>query len=219
VIGFLACLDHMGLFHPSLIVCNKSLMYQWKEEFVKWWPKFNVSIFHRDVMKRGESEASLINTVLKKGHILIVPYETLRTRQELFVDRDWNYVILDEGHIIRNPFTEITLTIKQFRTPNRILLTGTPIQNRLDELWSLFDFVYPGRLGVFSTHAPIHSFTVLHRIVLVVLTVKWSCFLCCCRHWRHFEMNLRDPFGMEGRQVPTQMKLKWRTNVALFFEN
>eukprot|EP01028_Stygiella_incarcerata_P000470 TRINITY_DN1065_c0_g2_i6.p1 TRINITY_DN1065_c0_g2~~TRINITY_DN1065_c0_g2_i6.p1 ORF type:complete len:920 (-),score=274.82 TRINITY_DN1065_c0_g2_i6:172-2931(-) len=151
VIGFLACLDHMGLFHPSLIICNKSLMYQWKEEIVKWWPKFNVSIFHRDIMKAGEVEASVVKNVLKKGHILIVPYETLRSRQELFVNRDWNYVILDEGHIIRNPFAEITLTIKQFRTPNRILLTGTPIQNRLDELWSLFDFVYPGRLGTLET--------------------------------------------------------------------
>ena len=54
---------------------------------------------------------------------------------------------LDEGDKIRNPDTEITIICKQLKTPHRIILTGTPIQNNLKELWSLFDFVFPGRLG------------------------------------------------------------------------
>ena len=57
------------------------------------------------------------------------------------------YVVLDEGHKIRNPDLDISLTCKMIKTVNRIILSGTPIQNNLIELWSLFDFVFPGRLG------------------------------------------------------------------------
>lgn len=60
---------------------------------------------------------------------------------------NWGYVILDEGHKIRNPDSEITLVSKQFRTLHRIIMSGSPLQNKLVELWSLFDFVYPGKLG------------------------------------------------------------------------
>lgn len=60
---------------------------------------------------------------------------------------DWHYVILDEGHKIRNPDAQATLAAKQFQTPHRLILSGSPIQNNLRELWSLFDFVFPGKLG------------------------------------------------------------------------
>lgn len=59
----------------------------------------------------------------------------------------WHYVILDEGHKIRNPDAQATLAVKQFPTPHRLILSGSPIQNNLRELWSLFDFVFPGKLG------------------------------------------------------------------------
>ena len=57
------------------------------------------------------------------------------------------YVILDEGHKIRNPDAAITVAIKRFITPHRIIMSGAPIQNNLKELWSLYDFVFPGKLG------------------------------------------------------------------------
>ena len=59
----------------------------------------------------------------------------------------WGYAVLDEGQKIRNPDTDVTLRCKSIRTVHRLLLSGTPIQNNLQELWSLFDFVFPGRLG------------------------------------------------------------------------
>ncbi|KAL6755227.1 SNF2 family N-terminal domain-containing protein, partial [Haematococcus lacustris] len=59
----------------------------------------------------------------------------------------WGYAILDEGHKIRNPDSEVTLVAKQLRTQHRLVVSGSPIQNRLSELWSLFDFIYPGKLG------------------------------------------------------------------------
>ena len=90
---------------------------------------------------------NLINWVVEKGHILITTYVGLRIHSEKLLKLDWDYAVLDEGHKIRNPDSEISLTTKKLRTPNRIILSGTPIQNNLNELWSLFDFIYPGKLG------------------------------------------------------------------------
>ena len=59
----------------------------------------------------------------------------------------WSYAVLDEGHKIRNPDADITQAVKSLDTPHRLLLSGSPIQNKLVELWSLFDFIFPGRLG------------------------------------------------------------------------
>ncbi|KAI9141699.1 SNF2 family N-terminal domain-containing protein [Paraphysoderma sedebokerense] len=96
----------------------------------------------------------VVNRVFEKGHILVTTYSGLRTYRSQLLHREWSYVVLDEGHKIRNPDADITLTCKQLKTPHRIILSGTPIQNNLTELWSLFDFVFPGRLGtlpVFQT--------------------------------------------------------------------
>ncbi len=89
----------------------------------------------------------LIDTVARKGHILITTFEAVKQYRQLVLPRHWAYVVLDEGHKIRNPDSDITIACKQFRSAHRIILSGTPIQNSLVELWSLFDFVYPGRLG------------------------------------------------------------------------
>ncbi|KAI4364090.1 hypothetical protein MLD38_020227 [Melastoma candidum] len=91
----------------------------------------------------------LIKRVLKsESGLLITTYEQLRLLAEKLLDIEWGYAILDEGHRIRNPNAEITLVCKQLQTVHRIIMTGAPIQNKLSELWSLFDFVFPGKLGV-----------------------------------------------------------------------
>ncbi|KVH94289.1 Helicase, C-terminal [Cynara cardunculus var. scolymus] len=92
---------------------------------------------------------SLINRVLRnESGLLITTYEQLRILGEKLLDIEWGYAVLDEGHRIRNPNAEVTLVCKQLQTVHRIIMTGAPIQNRLSELWSLFDFVFPGKLGV-----------------------------------------------------------------------
>ncbi|KAJ8899354.1 hypothetical protein K2173_018328 [Erythroxylum novogranatense] len=99
--------------------------------------------------KNGNKWDSLISRVLKsESGLLITTYEQLRLLGEKLLDIDWGYAILDEGHKIRNPNAEITLVCKQLQTVHRIIMTGAPIQNKLSELWSLFDFVFPGKLGV-----------------------------------------------------------------------
>jgi len=92
---------------------------------------------------------SLINRVMRsESGLLITTYEQLRILGDQLLDIQWGYAVLDEGHKIRNPNAEVTLVCKQLQTVHRIIMTGAPIQNKLTELWSLFDFVFPGKLGV-----------------------------------------------------------------------
>ncbi|CAI5955637.1 unnamed protein product [Closterium sp. NIES-64] len=107
-----------------------------------------------DVILEGGLRIPAPSGLARGNSLVITTYEQVRLRRELFLAVDWGYAILDEGHRIRNPDADTTIACKQLRTPHRLLLSGSPIQNRLDELWSLMDFVYPGRLGtlpVFST--------------------------------------------------------------------
>jgi DNA excision repair protein ERCC-6 len=83
--------------------------------------------------------------------VLIVSYESLKILQKLLLSIRWVAVTLDEGQKIKNPDTSITLLCKDLATYHRLILSGTPIQNNLKELWSLFDFVFPGRLGTLAT--------------------------------------------------------------------
>ncbi|KAG7989632.1 hypothetical protein I3843_03G249000 [Carya illinoinensis] len=103
-----------------------------------------------DISSRSNGKwDSLINRVLQsESGLLITTYEQLRILGEKLLDIEWGYAVLDEGHRIRNPNAEITLVCKQLQTVHRIIMTGAPIQNKLTELWSLFDFVFPGKLGV-----------------------------------------------------------------------
>ncbi|XP_021768814.1 protein CHROMATIN REMODELING 8-like isoform X2 [Chenopodium quinoa] len=92
---------------------------------------------------------ALLNRVLRsESGLLITTYEQLRILGEKLLDVEWGYAVLDEGHRIRNPNAEVTIVCKQLQTVHRIIMTGAPIQNKLSELWSLFDFVFPGKLGV-----------------------------------------------------------------------
>lgn len=81
------------------------------------------------------------------GYAIVTTYENLRRNSDIYSAHEWSYVVLDEAQKIRNPDADVTLACKRIRTPHRLAMSGTPIQNDLRELWSLFDFVFPGRLG------------------------------------------------------------------------
>lgn len=92
----------------------------------------------------------------RENGIIITNYESVLKYKGILSELKWHYIVLDEGHKIRNPEAKITIAIKQFRsTSHRLMLTGSPMQNNLVELWSLFDFIVPGRLGtkqIFMDH-------------------------------------------------------------------
>ncbi|XP_061857318.1 DNA excision repair protein ERCC-6 [Colius striatus] len=131
---------------PTVIVCPATVMHQWVKEFHTWWPSFRVAILHETGSYTNRKD-KLIHEIASCHGILITSYSYIRLMQDNIQRYDWHYVILDEGHKIRNPNAAVTLACKQFRTPHRIILSGSPMQNNLKELWSLFDFVFPGKLG------------------------------------------------------------------------
>ncbi|XP_013052521.3 DNA excision repair protein ERCC-6 isoform X2 [Anser cygnoides] len=131
---------------PTVIVCPATVMHQWVKEFHTWWPPFRVAILH-ETGSYTNKKVKLIREIASCHGILITSYSYIRLMQDNIHSYDWHYVILDEGHKIRNPNAAVTLACKQFRTPHRIILSGSPMQNNLKELWSLFDFVFPGKLG------------------------------------------------------------------------
>ncbi|KAG5324579.1 ERCC6 protein, partial [Acromyrmex heyeri] len=138
---------------PTIIVCPATLMEQWVKHFHEWWPFFRVVVLHHSGGYNGDPE-SLIES-LQIGGILITSYNGVLKHKDLLVSSQWHYVILDEGHKIRNPQAKVSRAVKRFSTPHRLLLTGSPMQNSLKELWSLFDFILPGKLGtlpVFLEH-------------------------------------------------------------------
>ncbi|CAG8464312.1 1322_t:CDS:2 [Ambispora gerdemannii] len=164
MIAFLA-----GLFYSNqsqqatIIICPATLMFQWVKELHNWWPPIRVGVLHstgRAVSSHSDEDsgaAKLIKTFTKKGpgHVIVTTYESVKKFRGLLLGCFWEYVVLDEGHKIRNPDAEVTLTVKEFKSTHRIILSGTPIQNNYKELWSLMDFVAPGKFGtlpVFEEH-------------------------------------------------------------------
>ncbi|XP_020498616.2 DNA excision repair protein ERCC-6 [Labrus bergylta] len=131
---------------PTVIVCPATVMHQWVKEFHTWWPPFRVAVLHETGSFTSNKE-KLIPEIAACHGILITSYSAVRNMQESLQRYDWHYIILDEGHKIRNPNAGVTTACKQFRTPHRFILSGSPMQNNLKELWSLFDFVFPGKLG------------------------------------------------------------------------
>ncbi|XP_067377493.1 DNA excision repair protein ERCC-6 isoform X1 [Channa argus] len=157
VISFLAGLSYSKLrtrgsnyryvgLGPTVIVCPATVMHQWVKEFHTWWPLFRVAVLHETGSFTSNKE-KLIPEIASCHGILITSYSAVRNMQDTLQRYDWHYIILDEGHKIRNPNARVTIACKQFRTPHRFILSGSPMQNNLKELWSLFDFVFPGKLG------------------------------------------------------------------------
>jgi TATA-binding protein-associated factor len=128
---------------PALVVCPPILVQHWENE-VRRFCEPGVS-----VVQYGGTAADreLIRSNAHRYHLIVMSYETLRKNIESLTSIQFNYCVLDEGHIIRNPKAKITQAVKAIKANHRLILTGTPIQNNVLELWSLFDFLMPGFLG------------------------------------------------------------------------
>lgn len=124
---------------PSLIVCPSSLMYNWMSEIEKF--KIDVNA----VCVTGMQEAR--KDIIKENYELyITTYDYLRRDVELYALMEFEYIILDEAQFIKNPKTKNAQSVKSLKSRHRLALTGTPIENGLSELWSIFDFLLPGYL-------------------------------------------------------------------------
>ncbi len=127
---------------PSLIVCPPTLTGHWYYEILKYADNLKPILFVGNARERQR-----LVPKLKKHDVVITSYEVVRNDVSTLEEFNWHYCILDEGHIIKNAKTKLTKAVKCIRANHRLILSGTPIQNNVLELWSLFDFLMPGFLG------------------------------------------------------------------------
>ncbi len=140
-------LQSFGLFDnieeelPILIVCPKSLIYNWLDERKKWAPRLPAYVLDGNPNDRKQIYEKMKK---KKKAVYFVSYDTLRNDIESLKDIEFSIVLLDEGQYISNAKAQKTRAVKELNALSRIVLTGTPIQNSLMDLWSIFDFLLPG---------------------------------------------------------------------------
>ncbi len=139
VITLLIGLISNKLISSALIVVPKGLLDTWKNEFKKWAPSINI----RCLLQNNSQMVQL-----KFFGIYLTTYGTILANSEKLIREDfvWDYIILDEGQCIKNYRSKSAMALKQIEANHRLLLSGTPIQNRLDELWSLFYFLFDEKL-------------------------------------------------------------------------
>jgi superfamily II DNA or RNA helicase len=125
---------------PSLVVVPTSLVDNWVRELARFAPSLRV------VRYQGPKRASVAGA-LSTAQILITTYPVLIRDQEVLAPLEYHYVILDEAQAIKNHRSQSAAAVKSLNTRHRLCLSGTPVENNLDELWSLFDFVMPALLG------------------------------------------------------------------------
>lgn len=129
-------------FGTSIIVCPTSLLYNWKEEIDKFAPDLKTLVLWGSKDDRKELFENI-----DKYDVIITSYPLVRRDLENYKDIDFNYIILDEAQQIKNPRSQNAEGVKSLKGRRRFALTGTPIENSLTELWSIFDFIMPGYLG------------------------------------------------------------------------
>jgi len=133
---------------PSLLVLPASLLANWRDEIARFAPTLDACFIHpSETGKTGLSSiASDPGAALAGKDVVLTTYGML-LRQPWLLDREWELVILDEAQAIKNPAADQTRAIKKLKSQAKIALTGTPVENRMSDLWSIFDFLCPGLLG------------------------------------------------------------------------
>lgn len=130
---------------PSLIICPASLVYNWAEESHRFTPGLKVGI-----LSGSKADRRALLAGATDYDLLITSYDLLRRDIEDCRQVSWDCLILDEAQYIKNHATKISRAVRSLSSFRRFALTGTPVENRLSELWSIFDFLMPGLLGSYA---------------------------------------------------------------------
>ncbi|XP_009150460.1 protein CHROMATIN REMODELING 24 [Brassica rapa] len=156
ICSFLAGLFHSKLIKRAMIVAPKTLLPHWMKELATVGLSQMTREYYGNSVKAREYD---LNHILQGKGVLLTTYDIVRNNTkalqgyQLYTDDDdeddikWDYMILDEGHLIKNPSTQRAKSLLEIPSSHRIIISGTPIQNNLKELWALFNFSCPGLLG------------------------------------------------------------------------
>ena len=128
---------------PQLVVMPTSVLLNWQQELQRFAPALSVS-----VLNQGERQLTVSQAA--EGDVVLATYGLLVTEQDLLASRTWTTIVLDEAHIIKNRDTRTSQGAMMLHGDFRLLLTGTPLQNHLSEIWNLFQFANPGLLGSYQ---------------------------------------------------------------------
>ncbi len=145
-ISFLGYLRYVkGISGPHIVIVPKSTLDNWKREFAKWTPEVNVFVFKGNKDERHE----LIQQKLLACDfdVVITSFETVIREKSTLKKFRWQYIIVDEAHRIKNEESSLSQIIRLFYSKSRLLITGTPLQNNLHELWALLNFLLPDVFG------------------------------------------------------------------------
>ncbi|MGK7918503.1 MAG: SNF2-related protein [Trichodesmium sp.] len=135
--------EQEALETPTLLVCPTSVLGNWEREVKKFGPSLKVIVHHGDKRAKGKAFAKII----QDKNLVITSYALLYRDEKILQTIKWQAVIIDEAQNIKNPDAKQSQAVRKLETSFRIALTGTPVENRLSELWSILDFLNPGYLG------------------------------------------------------------------------
>lgn len=130
---------------PSLVVCPASVLLNWRNELERFAPSLSPLLIHNADKQRGDKISDATD-----HDIVLVTYGILITEAERLVEKQWNVIVLDEAHTIKNKETKMSKAAMNLKGDFKVILTGTPLQNHLGEIWNLFQFINPGLLGTFG---------------------------------------------------------------------
>ncbi|KAJ1936036.1 putative ATPase, partial [Linderina pennispora] len=142
-IAFLSYLRERRVYGPFLVLCPLSTLRNWISEFVRFTPSTPVLMYHGTPDERRKLRKDKLHKLDTSFPVVVTTYE-MAMRDRLALQRfAWKYIIIDEGHRIKNMNCKLIRDLKMYQSANRLLLTGTPLQNSLAELWALLNFLLP----------------------------------------------------------------------------
>ena len=140
--------DKAGVGGPTLLITPASLIANWKSELARFAPTLRVAFAHPSESPAAEWRDEAAAKTFTAGQDVILTTYGQVTRLDWLAAREWRLIVIDEAQAIKNPAAKQTRALKRLRARARIALSGTPVENRLGDLWSLYDFLNPGLLGL-----------------------------------------------------------------------
>jgi len=128
---------------PHMVIAPKSTLANWSKEFKRWCPSINAVCLIGDANKRAELIRDTLLGNPSGWDVCITSYEMIIREKAVLKKFNWRYLVIDEAHRIKNEKSKLSEIVREFKTANRLLLTGTPLQNNLHELWALLNFLLP----------------------------------------------------------------------------
>ena len=137
--------EYRGITGPHMVVVPKSTLGNWMNEFKRWCPVIRTFKFHGNAEEREAQKAQFL--VPGGFDVCVTSYEMVIKEKNALKKFHWRYIIIDEAHRLKNENSRLSLVLRMFNTNNRMLITGTPLQNNLHELWALLNFLLPEVFG------------------------------------------------------------------------